>query len=418
MGIFIGNRNRSIDMEQIDIVKATKIFPGIEGAPVLNEYDGVDAIKNTDIFTAVSMLAGDLARMDIQIWKQGVHEENNYLEKLINVRPNDYYNGYLFKFIVFANAMLTGHGYFRIIRDTKFNPKKLVFMKTSKVNLKVDDNDTLYFEYKPNHKDVIKLDYYDVVDIKFHSLDGFKGISLLESLLKTLETDHYGRQFLGNFLKNGTHAGGILKMKGVLDNKAARDRARKSFHEQYSGTKQAGKVVVMDESMSFDQLEVDTEILKLIRDNKSSTREIAGVFGIPLHKFGIEPTNISITDANLEYLSTLAPYMKASCSALEFYFNSDLDDLVKRFRFDTSDLRVVDSETQAKIDKIDLEDGVKNLDEVRKTRGLPPIEGGFGAKHRVDLNHVNIEKVDEYQMNKSIDKKHKTNLEGGEEDEG
>src|SRR5690606_28600976 len=104
-------------MERIDIEKATKMFPGIEDAPVLNDYDGVDAIKNTDIFTAVSMLAGDLARMDIQIWKQGVHEENNYLEKLINVRPNDYYNGYLFKFIVFANAMLTGHGYFRIIRD-------------------------------------------------------------------------------------------------------------------------------------------------------------------------------------------------------------------------------------------------------------------------------------------------------------
>ncbi|WRN75122.1 hypothetical protein UM590_04130 [Staphylococcus aureus] len=29
-------------------------------------------------------------------------------------------------------------------------------------------------------------------------------------------------------MRNGTHAGGILKMKGVLDNKKARDRAREN----------------------------------------------------------------------------------------------------------------------------------------------------------------------------------------------
>ncbi|HDA2421972.1 TPA: phage portal protein, partial [Staphylococcus aureus] len=44
-----------------------------------------------------------------------------------------------------------------------------------------------------------------------------------------------------------------------------------------------------------------------------------------------------------------------------------------------------------------------------------PIPGGNGSIHRVDLNHVNIELVDEYQMNKSraTDKK----LKGGEENE-
>lgn len=70
--------------------------------------------------------------------------------------------------------------------------------------------------------------------------------------------------------------------------------------------------------MTFDQLEVDTEVLKLIRENKSSTREIAGVFGIPLHKFGIETSNMSITDANLDYLSTLKPYINLCLCGIEF----------------------------------------------------------------------------------------------------
>ncbi|WRN54596.1 hypothetical protein UM715_10235 [Staphylococcus aureus] len=51
----------------------------------------------------------------------------------------------------------------------------------------------------------------------------------------------------------------------------------------------------------------------------------------------------------------------------------------------------------------------------RQRDGLAPIPGGNGSIHRVDLNHVNIELVDEYQMNKSraTDKK----LKGGEENE-
>ncbi len=41
----------------------------------------------------------------------------------------------------------------------------------------------------------------------------------------------------------------------------ARDSCQE-FHKSFSGTKQAGKVVVLDESMTFDQLEVDTEDFK------------------------------------------------------------------------------------------------------------------------------------------------------------
>ncbi|NGQ74900.1 phage portal protein, partial [Staphylococcus aureus] len=179
--------------------------------------------------------------------------------------------------------------------------------------------------------------------------------------------------------RNGTHAGGILKMKGVLENKTARNRAREEFHKAFSGTKQAGKVVVLDESMTFDQLEVDTEVLKLIRENKSSTREIAGVFGIPLHKFGIETSNMSITDANLDYLSTLKPYITCVCAELNFKFNNEHEDVNREFKFDTTEIRVVDEKTQAEIDKINIGSGKMNIDEIRQRDGLAPIPDGHGS---------------------------------------
>lgn len=415
MGIFYREK-RDLQYNEDDLQMMVQTLPGFQGQPIRN-YTDVEAIRHSDIFTAVMMIASDLARMPIRLTNNGEIDFNNKITKLLNIRPNPFYNGYIFKLVVFANSLLTSHGYVEIARDNKGNPINLAFRKTSEIELKLSPSGRYFYEFKKiddNGKSTSrKIKFEDMIDIKFYSLDGINGLSVLDTLSKTIDADNNGKDFLNNFLKNGTHAGGILKMKGVLNNKEARDRARKEFHKAFSGTKQAGKVVVLDESMGFEQLEVDTEVLKLIRENKSSTREIAGVFGIPLHKFGIETTNMSITDANLDYLSTLKPYTTCVCAELNFKFNDEITDVIREFKFDTTEIRVVDEKTQAEIDKINLDSGKTNIDEVRKRDGLPPIPGGYGSIHRVDLNHVNIDLVDDYQMNKSRGTDNK--LKGGEE---
>ncbi|MGV3043376.1 phage portal protein [Staphylococcus rostri] len=418
MGIFYNSNTRDLQYNEEDLQMMVQTLPGFQGTP-LRHYDSVEAIKHSDIFTAVMMIASDLARMPIRLTVNGQIDFSNKLTNLLNIRPNAFYNGYIFKLVVFANALLTSHGYIEILRDKKGEPCDLIFRKTSEIELKMHKNGTYYYNFKQvpeNGKSIERnIKFEDLIDIKFYSMDGINGLSLLDTLSRTIDSDNNGKDFLNNFLRNGTHAGGILKMRGVLNDKKARDRARTEFHKAFSGTKQAGKVVVLDESMAFEQLEVDTEVLKLIRENKSSTREIAGVFGIPLHKFGIETTNMSITDANLDYLSTLKPYITCVCAELNFKFNDELSDNVREFKFDTTEIRVVDEKTQAEIDKINIDSGKTNIDEVRKRDGLPPIPNGYGSIHRVDLNHVNIALVDEYQMNKSRATDNK--LKGGETDE-
>lgn len=418
MGIFYKIEKRDLKYNEEDLQMMVQTLPGFQGQPS-QEYAPIEAIKNSDIFTAVTMIASDLARMPIRLIENNELNKHSNITKLFNIRPNGMYNGYIFKFVVFANALLTSHGYVEIIKDRNNKPVNLVFHKTSTITLKQKDNGEFYYallSVLDNGKRLERnIDFENMIDIKFYSLDGINGLSLLNTLRNTIESDKNGKEFLNNFLRNGTHAGGILKMKDVVDNKQGRERARDEFHKAFSGTKQAGKVVVLDESMTFEQLEVDTEVLKLIRENKSSTREIAGVFGIPLHKFGIETSNMSITDANLDYLSTLKPYITCVCSELNFKFNKDTEDVIKEFKFDTTEIRVVDEKTQAEIDKINIDSGKVTLDEVRQRDGLTPIAGGYGSIHRVDLNHVNIALVDDYQMNKSRTNDNK--LKGGDKDD-
>lgn len=414
MPIFTKRNFKKSEYSEDDLQLMVETLPGFQGTPLRTTTD-VEAIKNTDVFKAVVMIASDLAKMDINVRKNNVVEQNHEFSFLLNKHPNQAHNGYKLKFAFFANALLNKNSYLEIKRMDG-HVTELRNLKPSQVTL-VDDGKTIHYEVNRGDTKKEKLNYYDVIDLSFYTLDGFTGISIVDVLAQVIDTDANGKAFLNNFLKNGTHAGGILKMKGASLNKEARNRARDEFQKAMSGTRQAGKVIVMDDTMEYQNLEVDTEVLKLIQNSKPSTSEVAKAFGIPLHKFGIETSSIDITEANVDYLSnTLGQYMKAITSELDFQLFSKEDNRTYAFHFDTNDIKVLDPETQAKVDRELLESGLRTVDELRVLRGLPPIPGGYGSKHRVSLNQVNIELADDYQR-ATMDNRLKSSVGGGENSE-
>lgn len=409
MAIFAKRNFNTVNYTEDDLQLMVEALPGFQGTP-LRSTTGIDAIKNTDVFKAVVMIASDLAKMDLVVRRNGVNENDHPYSFLLNKRPNDAHNGYKLKFAFYANALLNKNSYLQIKRKNK-QITELRHLPSSQVRLK-DDGKTIHYIVTRENGDEDKLSYYDVIDLSFYTLNGFDGLNIVDVLAQVIETDANGKAFLNNFLKNGTHAGGILKMQGASLNKAAREKAREEFQKSMSGTKQAGKVLVMDDTMSYENLEVDTEVLKLIQNSKPSTSEVAKAFGIPLHKFGIETSSIDITEANIDYLSnTLGQYMRAITSELDFQLFTNEESKEYSIHFDTNDIKVLDPETQAKVDRDLLDSGLRTIDELRISRGLSPLPNGLGSKHRVSLNQVNVELVDDYQR-ATMDNR----LKGGEND--
>ena len=393
MGIFYRNL-APVGYTEDDLELMVQTLPGFQGTP--STFTSVDAIKNTDVFKAVIMIASDLAKMDIQVRDYGVIDHKHELAFLLNKHPNSAYNGYKLKFAFFANALLNRNSYLekQVVNGRLVGLKLL---EPSSVVLK-DDKKEVYYEVTNKNGKVRKLRFHDVVDLSFYTLNGFAGMNIIDILSQVLDTDRSGKAFLSNFLKNGTHAGGILKLEGASLNKDARDKVRSEFQKTMSGNAEAGKVIVLDSTMSYEQLQIDTEVLKLIQNSKPSTSEVAKAFGIPLHKFGIETTNINITEANLDYISnTLGPYMKAIVSELEFQLLSQEENRRYTLQFDINEIRVMTQKEQAEVDRILLETGQRTLDEVRLSRGLPEVPNGYGSKHRVSLNFVDIDMARDYQ---------------------
>lgn len=402
MGLFF-NRGYPHNEEEAEYLLST--LPGFTGIGH-HEYTYDQALANSDIFTAVMMIASDLAKMDILVKNDNVHDPKHPIEALLNKKPNNIYDGYTFKFIVFANALLTKHGYVEIVRDNKGQPTELYHLKTSQVELKQKNNRLYYL-----HKGEREINYADVIDYKPYSLDGVDGLSMLSSLTPDLEMQKHSKSFFANFFKHGTQAGGLLKIKGVNLSKEAREKLRDEFQKANSGADNAGKVLVLDDSMDFDKFEIDTEILKLINTSQHSTAQVAKVFGIPLHKFGIETSNMSLKDSMADYLqSTLSTYMKGITSIFEFKLFPRSG---RTLQFDTETYRKVDWSAYTETVSKQYNDGAITLNEYRRKIGEPPTTGAYGDKHRVSLNLVDAELVNEYQM-KRMDNRLKSNVEGGE----
>ena len=417
MGFFKETRNNNY-VETQSLARGAEAFPiGAIPLSALN-YDSYKALKNSDLWTAVNLLSRDISKLDIRIQEKGIFKDSDRLEMLFNTKPNPYYNGYVFKYIVMMNALLTGHGYIRIIRNPNNQPFELYHVKTSQVQLK-EFNDRAGYYYEINGLNQTEnVPYEDMINIMPFSMDGINGLRVLDALQDDLNNQKFTKGFFTNFFANGGQNSGIIRAKDSTLNAEAKQKLREQFEKVNSGENNAGKVIVLDQGLEYEQLEIDSSLLDVINKNQTPTKAISKAFQIPLSKFGMEMSNSSLKDVNNDYVTNcLGGYMKVWESELNFKIINDKDQYKKQFKFDISSFLKIDFEAYKESLRADLEKGAITFDEFREATGRAPYPDDIGAVPRFDLNHISANVADDYQLRKTSTNNQSPNpdtSEGGE----
>ncbi|WGD65453.2 phage portal protein [Bacillus subtilis] len=401
---------RSLDKQSPGAREFNEIILGLDGL----SYTSVSAIKNSDVFTAVLTLSSDIAASPIMVHQNGVEEKDSDLFRLLNEKPNDYYSGYFFKFILVANALMNGQSYAEIVRDKEGTPLELIHLLNSEVYAEQlqDRNEILYRYYPSGGKERV-LKPENVLHIKFFSMDGITGMSPLSSLKHEIESQEAGKRLVTDFFRRGVNLSGIVNMKKGHLSSEAKDKIRNEFEKANSGIKNQQRVVVLDENMEFSQLEINTKVLEVVNNYTHSTKQIAKVFGLPPHKLGIEQVNTSLEQANLDYLTnTLSNYFAAIASELNFKMLPYPLNLQRKFQFDTRRFRETDAKTKRENVIALLQNGIFSLNNALAEYGYEPIPNG--DKRYMSLNYVNIDSMDEIQKAKAKSLPISSAGEGGE----
>ena len=378
------------------------------------KYVGISALRNSDVLTATSIIAGDIARFPLI--KKNVNgdiiqdEDINYL---LNVKSTGNASARTWKFAMAVNTILTGNAYSRILRDPRTGKVlQFQFYRPSETRVEeLDSHELIYTFIDSLTGKEITCEADDVIHWKFFSHDTVLGRSPLLSLGDEISLQNSGTSTLLKFFKDG-FSSGILKMEGAMLSGEARKKAREEFEKMREGAK-GGSPLVFDKTMTYEPLEIDTNVLQLITSNNFSTAQIAKALRIPSYKLGVNSPNQSVAQLTEDYVTNDLPfYFDAITSELGLKIFSPEDRRKCRLEFDTRSVTGRNVDEIVKLVNNTLLTPNQGLIEL----GKQPSDNPDMDRYQTSLNYVFLDKKEEYQALKGGEENAKTNSDEGTAD--
>ncbi len=366
-------------------------------------YLGISALKNSDILTATSIIAGDIARFPLI--KKDINGEiirDEGLNYLLNVKSTGNASARTWKFAMAVNAILTGNAYSRILRDPRTGKAlQFQFYRPSETGVEETNSHEIIYTFidRLTGKEV-KCRSDDVIHWKFFSHDTILGRSPLLSLADEITLQDGGISTLIRFFKDG-FSSGILTLTGSQLNGEARKKARMEFEKMREGST-GGSPLVFDSTQTYTPLEIDTNVLQLITSNNFSTAQIAKALRVPSYKLGVNSPNQSVAQLTEDYVTNDLPfYFDAITSEIGLKTLSDKDRRLYHVEFDTRSVTGRNVDEIVKLVNNQILTPNEGLIELGKQKSSDPNMD----RYQSSLNYVFLDKKEEYQNQNGVARK-------------
>ena len=294
---------------------------------------------------------------------------------------------FVFRETLMSHLLIWGNAYSQIIRDRSGQVIGLYPLLPDQMSVHRSEKGKLFYVYNryeednPNfqEKGSIVLSQEEVLHIPglgFDGLIGYSPIALAKNAVgMTLACEEYGASFFGN----GANPGGVLEHPGILKDPG---KVRDSWNAVYQGTRNAHKVAVLEEGMSYKQIGIPPEEAQFLETRKFQINEIARLFRIPPHMVGdLEKSSFSnIEQQSLEFVKyTLDPWVVRFEQALKKSLLLPEEKKTHFIKFNVDGLLRGDYQSRMNGYAIGRQNGWLSTNDIRELEELnpiPPEEGG------------------------------------------
>ena len=322
-------------------------------------YVSSSVLRNSDVFAAISLIAGDLASNPI---KSG----STLYDRMLNEHPNDLMSAYSFRYALAVEMLLNGNSFAEIDLSTH----SLNFIPNNQLTVQQDDaTKKLTYTYCPDGHVKRMIPSSKILHFKYFTCDGVVGLSPLYSLKDELGIQKAGNKLMGGFFNFGVHGTTVVQAHQADLSPEAKEAIRVKFDNATTGDR-ALNTIVTDDGMDVKSLPLNTDVLKLVNSNDWSTRQIAKAFGLPPEKLGVENEHSNQEQSNLQYLQGgLAHYEQCFISELNYKLN-------QTFSYDNSNLLSLDPSDQQQMAVDGYTNGLYTRNEARALLNLDPVTDG------------------------------------------
>lgn len=206
--------------------------------------------------------------------------------------------------------------------------------------------------------------------------DDLKGLSLLESLQNTVASDLFAMKYNTKFFENSASTGLIFNMKNSTKEEV--DRNREYLTQEYAGTDNAHRPIVLEGDISVDHAGGTRTEMQFIELRELNRQEILSTLDIDPSKLGINKDSNRSTSKEAdnsfrsETIGSLQSVVEDEISDTLIYEIFGWDDVL--FEQEESSLR--DKLETAKL-FVEFQDaGAFSINDILREIGYPTVEGG------------------------------------------
>jgi HK97 family phage portal protein len=332
------------------------------------------------IFACVQGIASATASLPAMVmrWEgdRRVEAPSHPLQRLIDRGPNENQSWSDWLEFMMASVLLRGNALSAIVTDNAGRLSELLPIRwdlTSVVDL--PGNRVAFDVSNERTGGTTRLLRSEVFWLRDRSDDGRVGVSRLHRAAGVVGAAQAINAFSASLFKNGVNPSGTIQLEGKLSPEGFA-QLQERWRQLYSGSRNAGAAMVLDQGAKWSQLGINPDNAELLMSRRFSTEEIARLFGVPPIMVGIWD-NASFTNseqASRWYAShTLAPWArKIELEARRSLFSDPNLALV----LDMSDLLRGSQLERWQANKLAVESGVLDPDEVRELENWPPRAAG------------------------------------------
>lgn len=350
MGLFSG-LFRSRDKPQNRTTGSSYAFfmGGSTAGKAVNERS---AMQMTAVYACVRILSEAIAGLPLHLYEydcDGSKEKavEHPLYFLLHDEPNKEMTSFVFRETLMTHLLLWGNAYAQVIRNGKGEVIALYPLMPNRMEVNRTDKGQLYYQYTTSSDDaptvegstavLMPEDVLHIPGLGFDGLVGYSPIAMAKNAIGlAIATEEYGAKFFAN----GAAPSGVLEHPGTIKDP---QRVRDAWMSQFSGSRNAGKVAVLEEGMKYTPISISPEQAQFLETRKFQINEIARIFRVPPHMVGdLEKSSFSnIEQQSLEFVKyTLDPWvirweqsLQRTLLSLEekkrYYFKFNLEGLLR-----------------------------------------------------------------------------------------
>lgn len=373
-------------------VKGSELYSLLAGTSYAgNAVSERTALTTSAVYACVSLIGGAVASLPLHIYKRtkdGRERHDSDLWWLFNEAPNDAWTAASAWSFVMQSILLKGDSFWAIERANRLSPTIVGFipLHPDKVSVARDaiDGRLIYTAMMPDGKSKA-FDQDDMLHFPGLGFDGIRSMTPIHYALRNAAgTALAADEHAGNFFSGGARPDHAIRIPaGVTLNPTQRDALAASWGASRGAYRDNGKTPVLTGGAEVVDLTLNAQDAQLLETRQYGVEEIARIFGVPPHMIGKTDASTS-WGSGIEQMSIgfVRYTLRRHLDAIQQEINRKIWPKSRIFfaEFNTDALLDGDSKAQAEYFSKALggpgTQGWCTVNEVRKLKNMPPIDGG------------------------------------------